>query len=242
MQNVYLITGATGDIGISLLKKLYKEEDIFICQGYTDIEKLSSFAEGKNNINVYDINLANKAMLEKFICEIMDTLPTLTHFVHLPALRVINTKFKNFDDERFETDLDLQLNSAIAISKAFLPEMAKAKYGRCLFMLTNYVLGLPPKNTTAYIVAKSAMQGLVKSLAVDFAPFGITVNAVAPSMVETGFLAETSNLIIEAAAAAHPMKRNATPDDVTPAMAFLLSEQARFITGITLPITGGSNI
>ena len=63
---------------------------------------------------------------------------------------------------------------------------------------------------------------------------------MAPSMMETKFLAETPDLVVQASAEANPMGRNATPDDVAPAMEFLLSEEARFITGVVLPITGGS--
>jgi 3-oxoacyl-[acyl-carrier protein] reductase len=120
--------------------------------------------------------------------------------------------------------------------------MAKAKFGRILFMATSYVLANPPKNTAAYLMAKNAVVALMKSLATDYAPNGVTVNAISPSMIETKFLAETSHLIVEQAAAAHPMKRNATVKDVVPAMAFLLSDEAGYITGVNLPITGGSII
>ena len=91
-------------------------------------------------------------------------------------------------------------------------------------------------------MAKSAIGGLVKSLAVEYAQYGITVNCVAPSMMETRFLADTPDLIVQASAADNPMGRNARVSDVVPAMAFLLSEDAGFITGVTLPITGGSAI
>ena len=63
---------------------------------------------------------------------------------------------------------------------------------------------------------KSAIGGLVKSLAVEYARFGITVNCVAPSMMETHFLKDTPDLIVQAAAADNPMGRNATPEDVAP--------------------------
>ena len=76
----------------------------------------------------------------------------------------------------------------------------------------------------------------------EYAHQGVTVNCVAPSMMETNFLKDTPDLIVQAAAADNPMGRNATPADVVPAMAFLLSEEARFITGVTLPVTGGSAI
>ena len=153
---------------------------------------------------------------------------------------MINTKFKNFDEERFDKDLSVQVRSAVKICKTFVPKMAKAKRGRVLFMLTSYLLGMPPKNTAAYVMAKSTLQGLAKSLAADYAGTGVTVNCVMPSMMETKFLADTSDLIVQASAEANPMGRNATPADVVPAMAFLLSDEAGFITGVTLPITGGS--
>lgn len=241
MQKTYIITGASSDVGLSLLKKLYSPEDKFILQGSGDLQALQDYCTGRGNTEIYDVDLSSSEETDKF-ADTLSQIDLPTHFVHLPALRVINTKFKNFDTDRFELDLSVQLKSAVKLSRVLLPKMAKAKYGRVLFMLTNYILDMPPKNTAAYVMVKSALQGLVKSLAADYAAFGVTVNGVAPSMMETKFLADTSPLIVEAAAASHPMKRNATPEDVTPAMKFLLSDDAAFITGITLPITGGLNV
>ena len=175
--------------------------------------------------------------------QLLDTsAPAPTHFIHLPALPVVNTKFKGFDQTRFDKDLEIEVHSAIRICRGILPAMTRAKFGRVLFIQTSYTIGCPPKNTAAYVMAKSAIGGLVKSLAVEYAKFGITVNCVAPSMMETNFLKDTPDLIVQASAADNPMGRNATPEDVVPAMAFLLSDEAGFITGVTLPVTGGSAI
>jgi len=189
----------------------------------------------------FDVNLSDSEATDNFVAQLKEC-DAPTHFVHLPALRVVNTKFKNFDEERFLLDVNVQIMSAVKICKYIMPKMAKAKFGRVLFMATSYVLANPPKNTGAYIMVKNAVVGLMKSLATDYASNGITVNSVSPSMIETKFLAETSHLIVEAAANEHPMKRNAQVNDIVPAMAFLLSEEARFITGVNLPITGGSVI
>lgn len=241
MGNIYLITGATSDVGKALIKRLYNDGDIFIAQGAGDLQHLAPLcAEFKGAVKTYDVDLTSTDALNSFISDVTARYGTPTHIIHLPALPVVNTKFKAFDEDRFALDMNVQVNSAVAICKAFLPLMAKAKKGRVLFMLTSYVLGFPPKNTAAYIMAKSALGGLAKSLAIDYAAFGITVNCIAPSMMETKFLAQTSDLIVQASAEANPMKRNAKVDDVVPAMAFLLSDEAGFITGITLPITGGS--
>ena len=130
----------------------------------------------------------------------------------------------------------------IDILKPVNKDMKKDKYGRLLFMETSYVLGCPPRNVTAYTMVKSSLLALMKSLAIEYAQFGITANAVAASMIETNFLKDTSHLIVEMSAEANPMKRNAKVDDIVPAMMFLLSEESRYITGVTLPITGGSTM
>lgn len=241
MGNVYLITGASSDVGTALIRRIYQSGDIVIAQGSGDLKNLAPLCQDfPGAIHTFDVDMSDPGSVDLFLRQVAQIFPTPTHLIHLPALRVINTKFKKFDEERFELDFSVQVRSALKICKFVLPRMAKAGFGRVLFMQTSYTLGMPPKNTTAYVVAKSAIGGLVKSLAIDYAGTGVTVNCVAPSMMETKFLADTSDLIVQAAAEANPMGRNATVDDVVPAMAFLLSEEARFITGITLPVTGGS--
>lgn len=241
MEKVYLITGATSDVGYELIRTLNDGCSKFLLQGFGDGDALKALCE-ENGIDAeyFEVNLSDSEETDRFVEAISAYSPT--HFVHLPALRVINTKFKNFDEERFLLDMNVQVMSAVKICKAVAPKMAKAKFGRILFMATSYVLANPPKNTAAYIMAKNSIVGLMKALAADYVSNGITVNAISPSMIETKFLAETSHLIVEQTAAAHPMKRNATVKDVVPAMAFLLSDDAGYITGVNLPVTGGSII
>lgn len=240
---VYLITGATSDVGRALIDRILGPEDLVIAQGMGDLHLLDDLSSAHpGQIVSYDLDLTDPAALDGFLAEIGEKYPLPTHFVHLPALRVVNAKFKNFDESRFLLDMNVQVMSAVKICKALLPRMAKAKFGRVLFIQTSYTIGAPPKNTAAYVMAKSAIGGLVKSLAVEYARFGVTVNCVAPSMMETRFLTDTPDLVVQASAADNPMGRNARVKDVVPAMAFLLSEEARFITGVTLPVTGGSAI
>ena len=246
MAKVYLVTGATSDVGRTLLERLLgtaAPEDIFIAQGCGDLEKLAPLCQAHPGIvRPFDVDLSDMYKVDTFIQMVASSCPAPTHLIHLPALPVVNAKFKAFDEPRFAKDMEIQVHSAVKLCKAFLPAMAKAKYGRVLFIQTSYTIGCPPKNTAAYIMAKGALGGLVKSLAVEYARFGVTINCVAPSMMETNFLKDTPDLIVQAAAADNPMGRNATPADVVPAMTFLLSDDAGFITGVTLPVTGGSAI
>lgn len=243
MANVYLITGATSDVGQALIERIYRAGDTVLAQGCGDLEKLAPLcAAHPGAVRPFDVDLSDAGKVDAFIGVVRDACPAPTHIIHLPALPVVNAKFKDFDEDRFARDLQIQVHSLVKLCKAFLPAMAKARFGRVLLIQTSYTIGCPPKNTAAYVMAKSALGGLVKSLAVEYARFGVTVNCVAPSMMETNFLKDTPGLIVQAAAAENPMGRNATPADVVPAMAFLLSAEAGFITGVTLPVTGGSAI
>ena len=246
MQKTYLITGASSDVGRALMERLLPklaEGDRILAQGSGDLPRIADLCMAHPGVLFpYDVDLTSSAALDAFIADVRASHPAPTHLIHLPALRAINTKFKNFDEQRFALDWNVQISSAVRLCKAFVPQMAKAHFGRVLFIQTSYTLGVPPKNMTAYVMAKSAIGGLVKSLAVEYAAAGVTVNCVAPSMMETHFLADTPDLIVQAAAAANPMGRNARVTDVVPAMEFLLSDEAGFITGVTLPITGGSAI
>lgn len=241
MNNVYLVTGASGDIGRAFIRSVFAAGDTVLAQGTGDLSGLHALkAELGDALVVFDADLSSRAGIEAFIENLKECGHVPTHYLHLPALRVINARFKNFDFERFELDMNIEVNSAVLISKWLLPQMAKAGFGRVVFMLTSYVIGVPPKNVAAYVTAKSALEGLSKSLAADYAKNGVTVNCVSPSMIETAFLADTSDLVVQAAAQAHPMGRNATPEDVVPAIVFLMGDGARFISGVNLPITGGS--
>ena len=240
MGNVYLITGASSDVGCALIERLYAEGDLFIAQGAGDLSGLAAVCKAHPGaVRTYDVDLTSEKALEAFICDVKATCPAPTHFVHLPALRVVNAKFKNFDEARFELDLSVQVRSAVALCKAFLPAMAKAKKGRVLFMLTSYLLGLPPKNTAAYIMAKSALSGLAKSLAADYASFGVTVNCVAPGVIDTDMMAGFSEADRSALAEETPVGALGTPRQVAEALLFLAGERAGYITGQVLGVNGG---
>jgi 3-oxoacyl-[acyl-carrier protein] reductase len=134
----------------------------------------------------------------------------------------------------------MQLTTAFILLQSFLPKMAAVKYGKVVFMLTSYTIGIPPSAMAHYVTAKYAMLGLMKSLAAEYAGKQICINAVSPSMIETGFLSQIPEKIVEFTAQQHPQKRNALPSDVVPVIKFLLSDEAGFVTGINIPVTGGA--
>lgn len=158
-------------------------------------------------------------------------------FLAAPHLTMI--RFKDLTLKDFKYHSNMQLGTAITILNRFLPVMAKSGFGRVVFMLSSVTIGVPPGATAHYVTAKYALLGLMKALASEYAGKKITFNAVSPSMVETDFLADIPEKIVELAAQQHPLKRNANPADIAPIVKFLLSEEAGYLTGTNIPVTGG---
>jgi NAD(P)-dependent dehydrogenase (short-subunit alcohol dehydrogenase family) len=138
--------------------------------------------------------------------------------------------------------LDLNLRPAVQAAQALLPHMLAQRWGRIVNIASLTVLGAPER--TAYAGAKAALVGMARTWALELARTGITVNAVAPGPTETALFrannppgSEGERRYLQAV----PMGRFGQPEEIAAAVAFLLHEDAGFITGQTLFVDGGAS-
>ena len=240
MSNYTLIIGASSDIGLDLINNMI-DDSIILAHYNSSGKTLKALAEKHpNTIIPIQANLASEEEISSLIKAIETQYGTPKTIVHLAAPRFENIRFKDIDWPHFQKEIDISLKSIILILSHFLPLLAKQKQGKVVIMLSSVVMNIPPKALTQYTTVKYALLGLVKSLASEYATKNIQINALSPSMVDTKFLDDINEKIVELSAYNHPLKRNAQVNDITPVIKMLMSKGSDFMNGINIPITGGS--
>lgn len=147
------------------------------------------------------------------------------------------------DDERWNDVLNINLAGVFRCFRSAIPHMMQSGRGRLLATSSSagVVHGWPEH--AHYTAAKSGIVGLVRALAVELGPHGITVNAVAPGVIETPQSADPVNSLgplgLQSFPDRVPLKRNGVPRDIAAAFLFLASDEASYITGQTLIVDGG---
>jgi len=150
------------------------------------------------------------------------------------------------DDERFAHLLDVDLTGIFRCFRAAIPLMLEAGWGRLL--ATSSVAGAAVgwSRHAHYTAAKAGIVGLVRTLAVELGPHGITVNAIAPGVIVTPQSLDPLNSLgpagVDAFAGRVPVGRNGQPEDIASAFLFLASDEASFLTGQTILIDGGASL
>jgi 3-oxoacyl-[acyl-carrier protein] reductase len=137
--------------------------------------------------------------------------------------------------------LNFFVKSPVLLGRAVLPGMQARRYGRVVHV-DSEVAHRPPPGRSAYATAKNAQIGLTLSWARELAPFGITVNTVAPGFVPVERHADVPDEIRNAYLASVPAGRMGTPGDIAYAVSFLASEHADFITGQRIVVDGGRSL
>jgi len=225
-MKTYIIIGASSGIGLQLAKTLAEKGDTVI--GTYNSHPL----ENSENITYHSLNVTAAELDLSFFPEVIDGI------IYCPGS--INLKpFGRIKAEDFLSDFNLQVGGLIKVLQYAFPALKKSEHAAVVVFSTVAVqLGLPFHSQVC--ASKGAIEGLTKALSAEWAP-SIRVNCIAPSLTDTPLAANLLNTDEKKAANAlrHPLKKIGTASDIANMAAFLLSENAAWITGQIIHVDGG---
>lgn len=244
MNRVYLITGASSEVGMAYIKKLDETtpEKVTVIAHYANnkagLEQLQKeLLNVTLNMVQVDLSIAEGAAA---ICNyIKENGLEVTHVLHLAAAPFNYTKIKKWDDEKVKSEMQIQFFSFASIMKEILPKMTKTGFGRVVVMLSAAILGAPPKYLSDYVAVKSALWGYTKSIAIECGEKGVCINGISPNMMETKFLQNINERFVQMTAENSTLKRNINVEETVSGIAYLLSDEASYVNGTNLNLSGG---
>ena len=192
----------------------------------------------------YVADVTDRAAVDAALAAVREKFGPVTILVNAAGVEGYK-RFTNLTFEAWMKVIDVNLNGVFHCTQAVLPDMIEAGWGRIVNISSSSTHSGQPF-MAHYVAAKSAVNGLTKVLALEYGPHGITVNAVPPGFIDTPMLrkAESRNLLggtVEDHIQRTPMRRAGRPEDIAAACAFLISEEAGYITGQILGVNGGRN-
>jgi 3-oxoacyl-[acyl-carrier protein] reductase len=201
-------------------------------------EVVAQITEGGGQAVAVQANVSNPAEGEGLIKAATDQFGRLDILINNAGITRDNLLLRMKTDE-IDDVLNTNLRAVILLSKAALRPMMKNRWGRIISMSS--IIGLTGNPGQAnYAAAKAGLLGFTKTLAQEMGSRGITANAICPGFIETDMTAAAMNDELRAAAVGRvPLGRLGTPEDIAPAVVFLASDAAAYITGQTLAVDGG---
>jgi 3-oxoacyl-[acyl-carrier protein] reductase len=235
MQGVAVVTGASAGIGEAIAARLLDE-------GCTVIALQRRRPRLKHERLVYrEVDLSDPNAATAATQDIASQFPVRYLVNNAGANRPALLEEATTDD--LDYTMALNVRAPMILIKAFAAGMRKAHFGRIVSMSSRAVLGKTYR--TVYSAAKAAIIGMTRTLSLELAADGITINVIAPGPVGTELFdnghplgSEKRQRVIDSI----PVKRVGTPEDIARAVTFLLADESGFITGQTLFVCGGSSI
>ena len=234
-----LITGASGGIGTSLSKAFSSTKANLFLLGSSD-EKISSLREelpSRDNIRFFTVDLSQRENVNNFCDSIIEEFGGISVVINNAGITQ-DSLFMRMSDSVWDKVFAINLDASMAIIRKFIRGMIKNKWGR-IVNISSVVATTGNPGQSNYVASKGALNGLTKSLALEVATRGVTVNCISPGFIDTAMTAKLNDdqrsKIIEKI----PMGRMGVGDDISSLALFLASNESSYITGQNIHVNGG---
>jgi 2-hydroxycyclohexanecarboxyl-CoA dehydrogenase len=236
---VVLVTGAGRGMGRAIAERLAAEGATV---AVTDVDEKSAFetAAGLEGAAGFRLDITVADEVAHRIEEITGALGPIDALVNNAGWDKL-ASFLDTDEDLWERLIDINLRGPIRMTRAVLPQMVDRQSGR-IVNISSDAGRVGSSGEAVYSACKAGIIGFGKTVAREVARYGVTVNAICPGPTDTALLdsvTEGNEKLIDSLKRGIPMRRIGVPDDIAGAVAFMVSDDAGFITGQTLSVSGG---
>ncbi|MDC0982381.1 3-oxoacyl-ACP reductase FabG [Candidatus Pelagibacter sp.] len=232
-----IVTGASGGIGNSIIKKLNEAGANILASG-TRIEKLEELKKNYKNIKILKFDISQSDKIEEFIENATSELGgSLDGLVNNAGITQDNLAIRMSLDE-WQKVININLTSTFLMSKFAIKKMLKNKSGK-IVNITSVVGHTGNLGQVNYTASKAGIVAMSKSLAIEYAKKNININCISPGFIKTAMTEKIDDKFKEVIISKIPSARLGEPDDIANAVLFLSSEESNYINGETLHVNGG---
>lgn len=240
MKKTVLILGASGGIGAEITKKL-SEAYALVLHANHQRSKIDDFAHDLNSRGLHAstiyADLSNPSDTTRFIAELRTRFPSIDGIVTAQGIAHYGL-FQDATDEEVNALFAINVFATIRILRALIPNMIHNKHGN--IVLISSLWGISGASCESiYSATKGAINALTKSLALELAPSGVKVNAIAPGAVDTPMLDPLGELDRSVLLEEIPQHRITSPVEIAEMVSFLLSDMCPTLTGQIISLNGG---
>jgi 2-hydroxycyclohexanecarboxyl-CoA dehydrogenase len=239
---VAIVTGAASGIGLAIATRL-AADGMAVAIFDRDADAADAAASKISALSV-TVDVAERDQIDAGVARVVAELGA-------PTVLVNNAGVEGFDPflkitlEKWNRLLAVNLTGTFQCCQAVVPHMAEAGWGRIVNISSSSAQGGQPL-MTHYVASKAGMIGFTKALALEVGPLGITVNTIPPGFIDTPMLraSEAKGLLgpgVEHHASQTPVRRAGLPEDIAATTAFLVRDEASYITGQVIGVNGGRN-
>jgi len=237
-----LVTGAAGGLGRAVCEALVARGAAVVATD-ADGERAAAMAEELTTadalVTPVALDVTSREAVEAVVAEAIERHGRLDVVVNLAGI-VRNQVLVKIDDADFALVMATHVNGTLNTMRAALPHMRERQYGRIVNTSSLAVRGTIAGS--AYGAAKGAIEGITRSAALEAAKHGVTINCIAPGLVDTGLFRSVPEDYQAEQEARIPMGRAADPAEVASCVAFLAAPETSYVTGQTLVICGGLSL